>query len=57
MALNTQTPKEYYEGDNKGYYQFIKLADIVNNFIVSQVGDDKIIKSALKEDISFKVIN
>lgn len=53
MALNTQTPKEYYEGDNKGYYQFIKLADIVNNFIVSQVGDDKIIKSAKRAEVLF----
>jgi len=53
MALRTQTPKEYYEGDNKGYYQFVKLADIVNNFIVSQVGDDKIIKSAKKAEVLF----
>ena len=53
MALGTyntdgtkQTQKEYYAGNQKGNYQFIPITDIINNFIVSQVGDDKIIKSA-----------
>ena len=53
MALGTyntdgtrQTPKEYYAGTEKCNYQFISITDIINNFIVSQVGDDKIIKSA-----------
>jgi len=53
MALGTQTPKEYYEGSNKGNYQYITATDIINNFIVSQVGDDKIIKSAKRAEVAF----
>ena len=60
MALGTyntdgtkQTPKEYYSGTEKGNYQFISITDIINNFIVSQVGDDKIIKSAKRAEVAF----
>ena len=60
MALGTyntdgtkQTPKEYYAGTEKGNYQFISITDIINNFIVSQVGDDKIIKSAKRAEVAF----
>ncbi len=34
MALAQYTPKNYYEGENKGYYQFIKMSDIISNFMV-----------------------
>ena len=60
MALGTyntdgtkQTQKEYYAGTQKGNYQFIPITDIINNFIVSQVGDDKIIKSAKRAEVAF----
>ena len=60
MALGTyntdgtnQTPKEYYAGTEKGNYQFISVTDIINNFIVSQVGDDKIIKSVKRAEVAF----
>ena len=60
MALGTyntdgtkQTQKEYYAGNQKGNYQFISITDIINNFIVSQVGDDKIIKSAKRAEVAF----
>ena len=53
MALGTQTPKEYYAGTDKGNYQYITATDIINNFIVSQVGDDKIIKSAKRAEVAF----
>lgn len=53
MALGSQTPKEYYEGSGKGNYQYITATDIINNFIVSQVGDDKIIKSAKRAEVAF----
>lgn len=53
MALGTQTPKEYYGGSAKGDYQYITATDIINNFIVSQVGDDKIIKSAKRAEVAF----
>lgn len=53
MALATQTPKEYYEGSDKGSYRYIKVADIISNFIVSQIGDDKIIKSAKRAEVAY----
>ena len=51
MALQQYTPKEYYNSKNHGYYQFITLDDIVANFMVSQVGDDKIIKQAKRLEV------
>jgi len=53
MALAQYTPKEYYSGDNKGYYQFVSIDDIVSNFIVSHVGDDKIIKKAKRTEVFY----
>jgi len=53
MALASQTPQEYYAGSNKGSYQFITLTDIINNFIVSQVGDDKIIKKVKRAEVAY----
>ncbi len=53
MALAQYTPKNYYEGENKGYYQFIKMSDIISNFMVSYVGDDKIIKNTKRTEVSY----
>lgn len=53
MALTTETNKAYYEGSNKGSYQFIKLADIISNFMISQVGDDKIIKNTKRAEVAY----
>ena len=36
-----------------GSYQNIKLNDIINNFIISYVGEDKIISKAKRTDIAF----
>ena len=36
-----------------GTYQNIKLDDIINNFIISYVGEDKIISKAKRTDIAF----
>lgn len=36
-----------------GTYQNIKLNDIINNFIISYVGEDKIISKAKRTDIAF----
>ena len=52
MALFTGTQQEYYEGsdgnqasnvNDYGNYQFIYLDDIITNFIIAYVGEDKII--------------
>ncbi len=53
MALFTGTQQEYYEGDNLGNYQFINLNDIITNFIVAYVGEDKIISKIKRTDVAF----
>ena len=39
--------------ENYGSYQYIKLSDIVDNYMVGYVGDGKIIQSAKKSDVVF----
>jgi hypothetical protein len=39
--------------DNYGDYQYIKVEDLVNNFLVAYVGANKLISSAKKTDIIF----
>ena len=62
MGLLTQTAKIYYEGvdgiqrsgdENYGDYQFISLIDIINNFRIAYVGEDKIISKISRADIRF----
>ena len=52
MALFEGTQYQYYYGPDNlwgtndevyGNYQFIKLKELVNNFIIAYVGEDKII--------------
>jgi hypothetical protein len=53
MALFTGTQQQYYEGNNYGNYQFIFLDDIINNFIIAYVGEDKIISKIKRTDVAF----
>ena len=53
MALAQYTPKDYYNSKNQGYYQFVSVDDIISNFLVSYVGDDKIIKSAKRNEVAY----
>ena len=39
--------------DNYGGYQYIKLGDIIDNYMVGYVGDGKLIQTAKKSDIVF----
>jgi len=43
----TETAEEY------GNYQFIKLKDIINNFLIAYVGKDKIVPKASRATIAF----
>jgi hypothetical protein len=43
----TETSEEY------GNYQYIKLNDIINNFLISYVGEDRIIPKASRSLVSF----
>jgi hypothetical protein len=53
MALAQYTPKDYYNSKNQGYYQFVTVDDIISNFLVSYVGDDKIIKSVKRTEVAY----
>jgi hypothetical protein len=53
MALAKVTPSVHYASSDKGIYQFISIGDIISNFIVSQVGDDKIIKKAKRAEVLY----
>jgi len=53
MALLNETQQDYYDGNDFGGYQFISLDDIVNNFIISYVGENKIIPKVKRTDIAF----
>mgnify|MGYP003108567417 CR=1 FL=1 len=62
MGLINQTARSYYEGpdgvqnsgdENYGDYQFTSLEDIINQFIIAYVGEDKIIPKIRKTDVSF----
>ena len=39
--------------DNYGSYQYVKLGDIIDNYMVGYVGDDKLIQTAKKSDVLF----
>ena len=53
MALAKVIPSVHYTSSDKGIYQFISIGDIINNFIVSQIGDDKIIKKAKRAEVLY----
>lgn len=62
MGLLNQTAREYYEGadnnfnsgdENYGDYQFVSLSNLVNQFILAYVGEEKIISKAKKTDVLF----
>ena len=54
MGLLTQTTKAYYDdAANYGSYQFITLSNIVNNFMIAYVGENKIISKIKKSDVLF----
>tara|TARA_A100001515_G_scaffold91469_1_gene72916 strand:+ start:1612 stop:2937 length:1326 start_codon:yes stop_codon:yes gene_type:complete len=62
MGLINQTQREYYEGVDGiqnsgdeifGGYQFVSLEDVINQFMVVYVGEDKLITKARKTDVQF----
>lgn len=53
MSLITNTQQAYYEGGEYGGYQFIKLNDLISNFIVAYTGEEKILDHAKRSDVVF----
>jgi len=51
--LDGITQVEYYQGNDHGNYQFTSLEDIINQFMVVYVGEQKIIPKASRIDIAF----
>ena len=62
MGLLNTTQDAYYYGadgtwrsgdEDYGNYQFVSLENIVNNFIIGYVGEDKIISKIKRTDVAF----
>jgi len=53
MGLLDQTQQEYYDGNDHGNYQFTSLSDIINQFMIVYVGEDKIISKIKRTDVAF----
>jgi len=51
--LDNITQNEYYQGGNKGGYQFTSLEDIINQFLIAYVGEEKIISKVSRTDVAF----
>ena len=51
--LDDTTQLSYYQGNNYGNYQFVSLDDIINQFIVAFVGEDKIVSNIKRLDVAF----
>mgnify|MGYP003132097338 CR=1 FL=1 len=53
MGLITETASAYYNGSNHGDYQFVSLNDIIQQFMMFYVGEDKIIGNIKRTDVAF----
>ena len=51
--LDKITQNEYYQGKKFGNYQFTSLDDIISQFQIAYVGEDKIISKIKRADIAF----
>tara|TARA_R110000765_G_scaffold83878_6_gene162670 strand:- start:160 stop:1326 length:1167 start_codon:yes stop_codon:yes gene_type:complete len=57
MGLYNGSLANYYGGlEDTGSYQFISVTDIINNFRVAYVGEDKIIPKISRADIKFHAL-
>ena len=51
--LDGSTQQQYYTGNDHGNYQFTSLDDIITQFQIAYVGEDKIISKIKRADIAF----
>ena len=51
--LDGTTQNAYYQGGQKGGYQFTSLEDIINQFLVAYVGEEKVISKVSRTDVAF----
>lgn len=52
-GLITQTNAQYYTGDDYGSYRYLSVNDVIDNFIISYVGDGKLLPSVKRTDVIF----
>ena len=53
MGLFTGTQKNYYQSTNHGNYQFTSLDNVIDQFLVAYVGEEKLISKAKRSDVAF----
>ena len=51
--LDNQTQQQYYQGNSFGNYQFISLENVIDNFMATYIGEDKILTTTKRSDVSF----
>jgi len=51
--LDNQSQNSYYTGNSFGDYQFVTLDNIINAFMISYVGESKIISKVSRTDVQF----
>ena len=51
--LDNQTQNEYYTGSDFGGYQFVTIDNIINAFLLTYVGEDKLISKVNRTDVEF----
>jgi len=53
MGLLDDSLQQYYQGNDFGNYQFTSLDDVITQFQIAYVGEDKIISKVKRADIAF----
>jgi len=53
MGLLQETQQDYYDGNDFGGYQFVSLDNIITNFTIAYVGENKIIPKIKRTDVAF----
>tara|TARA_R110002051_G_scaffold237219_1_gene298176 strand:- start:279 stop:1598 length:1320 start_codon:yes stop_codon:yes gene_type:complete len=51
--LDSTTQQQYYDGNDHGNYQFTSLDNIISQFTVAYVGENKIIPKVSRVDVAF----
>jgi len=51
--LNDNTQQSYYQGSDFGNYQFTSLHNIIDQFIIAYVGEQKVIPKISRTDVAF----
>jgi hypothetical protein len=51
--LDNQTQQQYQDSGNLGGYQFTSLENIIDQFLIAYVGEDKIIQKVKRVDVAF----